>query len=198
MIEQTSRVGRERILEVAQELFTEYGFQGTSIRSIANACGITNAALYYYFSSKEDLFREVMRRYTISLREQVKKAGEGKESDQERITAMAQEYVNLVSNQRSMFSLTRSRKEGLERKEAQSKISEWLEFVLEPFEEVIQDAIARGTLKPISEEHSPASMLMGLLHGMFLYRKICHQKEIRKEDIRIAVDVFWNGMCLSS
>ncbi len=44
---------RERILDVALELFTEEGFDRTSLREIAEKLGLTKAALYYHFASKD-------------------------------------------------------------------------------------------------------------------------------------------------
>jgi AcrR family transcriptional regulator len=52
---------RLRILEVAQTLFTEKGYEKISLREIAEAVGITKAALYYYFPTKEKLFEELVR-----------------------------------------------------------------------------------------------------------------------------------------
>jgi AcrR family transcriptional regulator len=46
---------RERILDVALDLFIEKGFDKTSLREIAEQLGVTKAALYYYFASKEDI-----------------------------------------------------------------------------------------------------------------------------------------------
>jgi AcrR family transcriptional regulator len=46
---------RERILQVALELFTERGYDGTSLREIAEKLDVTKAALYYHFKSKEAL-----------------------------------------------------------------------------------------------------------------------------------------------
>jgi AcrR family transcriptional regulator len=46
---------RERILDVALDLFTEQGYDGTSLRQIAEQLGVTKAALYYHFESKEDI-----------------------------------------------------------------------------------------------------------------------------------------------
>ena len=46
---------RERILDVALDLFTEKGFDRTSLREIAERLGVTKAALYYHFSSKDDI-----------------------------------------------------------------------------------------------------------------------------------------------
>src|ERR1700759_86297 len=50
---------RERILDVAQELFTRQGYDKTSLRDIATRLGITKAALYYYFERKEDILIEL-------------------------------------------------------------------------------------------------------------------------------------------
>jgi AcrR family transcriptional regulator len=46
---------RQRILDVALDLFTEQGYDGTSLRQIAERLGVTKAALYYHFESKEDI-----------------------------------------------------------------------------------------------------------------------------------------------
>jgi AcrR family transcriptional regulator len=46
---------RERILTVACELFTEHGYDATSLREIADRLGFTKAALYYHFQSKDQI-----------------------------------------------------------------------------------------------------------------------------------------------
>ena len=51
---------RDRILEVAMELFTEHGYEATSLREIAEPLGFTKAALYYHFRSKEEILRALM------------------------------------------------------------------------------------------------------------------------------------------
>jgi AcrR family transcriptional regulator len=46
---------RERILDIALELFTEQGYDKTSLRQIAERLGYSKAAIYYHFASKEDI-----------------------------------------------------------------------------------------------------------------------------------------------
>jgi AcrR family transcriptional regulator len=46
---------RSRVQEVALELFAEQGYEKTSLREIAGRLGVTKAALYYHFKSKEDI-----------------------------------------------------------------------------------------------------------------------------------------------
>src|ERR1700739_4407518 len=48
---------RARIQRVALELFAEQGYERTSLREIAERLGVTKAALYYHFKSKEDVGR---------------------------------------------------------------------------------------------------------------------------------------------
>ena len=46
---------RERILEVALDLFVRKGYAGTSLREIAAELGFSKAALYYHYESKQDI-----------------------------------------------------------------------------------------------------------------------------------------------
>ena len=51
---------RARILDIAAELFATKGYAGTSIRDISEALGVTKAALYYHFTSKEEILTEML------------------------------------------------------------------------------------------------------------------------------------------
>jgi AcrR family transcriptional regulator len=52
---------KQRILEVARELFAERGVQRTSLQEIAARLDITKPALYYHFSSREELVRSIVQ-----------------------------------------------------------------------------------------------------------------------------------------
>ena len=54
---------RARIQQVALELFAEHGYERTSLRDIAERLGVTKAALYYHFKSKEDIVRSFTEVY---------------------------------------------------------------------------------------------------------------------------------------
>lgn len=56
----TSEARRRQIIEKATEAFSKLGYEKTTIVSLARACGITEPALYRYFSSKQELFVEVL------------------------------------------------------------------------------------------------------------------------------------------
>jgi AcrR family transcriptional regulator len=57
-----TRDTRERILDVAEVLFTEHGFDGTSMRMITGQAGVNLAAVNYHFGTKEALFQAVFQR----------------------------------------------------------------------------------------------------------------------------------------
>jgi AcrR family transcriptional regulator len=58
---------RARIQQVALELFSEQGYERTSLREIAERLGVTKAALYYHFKSKEDIVRSFTEDYFSRL-----------------------------------------------------------------------------------------------------------------------------------
>ncbi|MET8697439.1 TetR/AcrR family transcriptional regulator [Kitasatospora sp. NPDC058032] len=51
---------RARIVAVALELFSEHGYERTSLREIADRLGVTKAALYYHFKTKEDIVQGIV------------------------------------------------------------------------------------------------------------------------------------------
>ncbi len=56
MVETRRRAGtREKIQQIALELFAEQGYEKTSLREIAERLGVTKAALYYHFRTKDDI-----------------------------------------------------------------------------------------------------------------------------------------------
>jgi AcrR family transcriptional regulator len=52
---------KQRILATARELFARKGVPKTSLQEIADQLGITKPALYYHFSSREELVRSIMQ-----------------------------------------------------------------------------------------------------------------------------------------
>ncbi|MGL5354301.1 MAG: TetR/AcrR family transcriptional regulator [Clostridium sp.] len=54
---------RNEILDVAEELFGERGFDGTSTNDILQKVGIARGTLYYHFKSKEDIMDGIIERY---------------------------------------------------------------------------------------------------------------------------------------
>ena len=68
---------RERILDVALDLFIEKGFDGTSLREIAERLGFTKAALYYHYASKDDILMALHMRLHDVGRDGIKQLTDG-------------------------------------------------------------------------------------------------------------------------
>src|SRR5260370_967688 len=95
---------RARIQQVAVELFTEHGYEGTSLREIAERLDVTKAALYYHFKSKEDIVTSLVEDYSKDMdaliewgREQPKTAATRRE--------MLSRYVDIVVEGDKVFRM---------------------------------------------------------------------------------------------
>jgi AcrR family transcriptional regulator len=62
VLDATSADTKTRILDAAEELFTEHGFEATSLRSLTSAASVNLAAVNYHFGTKEELFQAVLTR----------------------------------------------------------------------------------------------------------------------------------------
>lgn len=58
---------KNEILDVANELFGQKGFDGTSTNDILEKVGIARGTLYYHFKSKEDILNALIERYSTNI-----------------------------------------------------------------------------------------------------------------------------------
>jgi AcrR family transcriptional regulator len=89
---------RERIQEIALELFAEQGYEKTSLREIAERLGVTKAALYYHFKSKEDIVRSFVEDYRAEL-EQLIAWGASQPRTAESRAEILGRYAGIVNGQ---------------------------------------------------------------------------------------------------
>ena len=89
---------RERIQSIALELFAEQGYEKTSLREIAERLGVTKAALYYHFKSKEDIVRSFVEDYRAEL-EQVIAWGASQPRTPETRAEILRRYTGIVGEQ---------------------------------------------------------------------------------------------------
>ena len=70
-----ARVGRadtrSQLLQVGAELISTQGYNNTGIKAILDAAGVPKGSFYYYFASKEELFRELVQEMGHATRAQV-------------------------------------------------------------------------------------------------------------------------------
>jgi AcrR family transcriptional regulator len=89
---------RERIQSIALELFAEQGYEKTSLREIAERLGVTKAALYYHFRSKEDIVRSFVEDYRAELEQIIAWGASQPRTAGSRAEILAR-YAGIVSEQ---------------------------------------------------------------------------------------------------
>jgi AcrR family transcriptional regulator len=107
---------RERILDIALELFTERGYDKTSIRDIAERLGTTKAALYYHFKSKADILLELhLRLHGLGARllEQLDALPDG-DTRANAWPGLLDEFITAVDDNRALVQLHQRNQSALE------------------------------------------------------------------------------------
>jgi len=89
-----SAEARQRIIAVAEALFTQRGFEGASMRDIAAAANMNVASSYYYFPSKEQLLWAVWEKGGLELLARARSAVEGIVDPWERMEAACVAHVS--------------------------------------------------------------------------------------------------------
>jgi AcrR family transcriptional regulator len=95
---------RARIQQVAVELFTEHGYDGTSLREIAERIDVTKAALYYHFKSKEDIVASLVQDYAEQMDALIAWGREQPRTAQTRQEVLSR-YVDIVARGDQVFRM---------------------------------------------------------------------------------------------
>lgn len=97
---QTER--RQKILEVAAQLFAQRGYKATSIRDIADGAGIMGGSLYYHIRSKEALFVEIHNRALDAAARRIVMAMARHDDPWARLQAACDEHLEIQLNPTSL------------------------------------------------------------------------------------------------
>ncbi len=104
MVESKTQDKRDDILDVAEKLFSEKGFEAISIREISKAAEINIAMVSYYFGSKEKLYEEVVNRKLISS-EMIIKYIEQHETYTNKLFAIVDMFINKFFERRDFQNI---------------------------------------------------------------------------------------------
>lgn len=95
---------REKILKVAADLFSKFGFNGTSVRDIATECDVNIAAINYHFGSKHNLYWAVAIESREWANEGIRAIAERVDNIEDMVT---QVYDFLMSDQAGVRTAVR-------------------------------------------------------------------------------------------
>lgn len=88
------------ILEAADELFGERGFDAVSIRDVTELAGVQKTLVFYYYKSKEGLFQAVLDRYYVAHRAALEAAVGADQPLRERLHGVIDAYLDFIDRNR--------------------------------------------------------------------------------------------------
>jgi TetR/AcrR family transcriptional regulator len=185
--------GRQCILEQAQRLFFAHGYHGVSIRDIVQSCGLSNAALYYHFGSKQNLYVEVIKEYVAAVAQQVRQAGAGQGSCRERLARMAEAQARFILKSRSeiqtlLRDLTASGDD-----EIQRLVPDVATRIPSMFAAVMEEGIAAGEIRPV-DTHRVSVLLLGMINSQAARRMFDTPAVPLAEDLDLAICALFEGI----
>jgi AcrR family transcriptional regulator len=159
--DETPKGTRERILDIACDLFIDKGFDKTSLREIAERLGFSKAALYYHFASKDDILLALHYRLHEVLQETLGTLSRD-ETGVASWTKMLDRVIDEMLTNRKLFVLHERNRAALEQLHSASHESDH-----EDFEERFRSVLADKRL-PLRDRVRLSCSLGAILSGLFL------------------------------
>lgn len=101
-----------RILEAADELFADIGFDGTTTREIAARAGVNKALIHYHFESKDQLLERLLDRYYDQLTETLTRALAESGDLRSRFAALLDAYLAFLVEHRNFSRIVQREASG--------------------------------------------------------------------------------------
>ncbi len=171
-----SRMARERearkelILDSAERLFVEKGFAGTSINDIAAAADFSRTSIYQYFTSKEEIYLEILERYTDPLTERLRKATADAPTVPDKIRAFLDEVRKMKREKSDFFELY-----FIQRHQVEPRLPDALRAQLNAkrrrvenvFRAFYQEGVEKGEVRPLRAKDA-SNLFFAQIMGMML------------------------------
>lgn len=187
---------RERLIEAAFFLFSEYGYARTTTKNIAKRASVSEVTLFRIFGTKEALFEKVLKRYSViaNLKEVLKEV-HGKDLREVLIITARRFYFALL-DKKKMVKITLS------------EINLYSDKVFEIYKR-IKDEIDEGLISIFrtkkdelsidkKNEKLVAMMFRGMIFDLFLSMEIFSVEKVGEKDLENIfenfVDIFLNGI----
>ena len=180
------------IVDVAQRLFAKYGFKKTTIDEIAHSAHIAKGSIYYYFGSKEDIFRAVLdkenRLWSQKVREVINRAS----TPQEKLRAYLVTRMKYLSKLTNFYSALRE--EYLEHYAFIENIRKrYFREEIEIVKAILEEGVKKGIFK-VEELGLTAFVIVAALKGL----EYPWTMEIPMPDIEKSIDfllkMLFNGL----
>ena len=152
---------REKILDVALDLFTSEGFDGTSMRQIAARLHLTKPSIYYHFASKEEILLALhMRAHELSRQALARLSGQP--VTLETWGSALSELLDQMAAHRKLFLMHERNQAALEKLHTKNHDDEH-----DDFQQRLQQALADPSL-PLRDRVRMACALGAVLGGLLM------------------------------
>lgn len=195
MEEGKSPATRQCILEAAQRLFASHGYHGTSIRDIVRACGVSNAALYYHFESKQNLYFEVLGEYIAAIVDRLRTADPGEGTCRSRLTHVALAFARIIIESQNVLQTLMRDVTQFDRADIARRIPNWGNQIPAAIISILEDGITAGQIRPVSP-HRAGILLMGMVNGMAVRHLYSPVETTLEEDVGLVIDVLFEGIAV--
>lgn len=151
---------RDRIMRIADDLFAHHGYARVSMRSVAQAAGVTKPALYYHFRDKQALYEECIAIDQDRQENAVLRAGQSEGTFAERLTAVARAVLSASPHHpvRVIYDLAEHLPE-----DAATRIQRtYSDAVTGPVVQFFTTAASRGELRPGLTPAAAGTALLGM------------------------------------
>jgi AcrR family transcriptional regulator len=195
VVTSSQAAGRQCILEAAQRLFAAHGYHGASIRDIVQACGVSNAALYYHFGSKQNLYFEVLREYVAAVVDQLHKVDTGAGTCRGRLARVALAYARIIlESQNVLETLLRDLAE-FDRADIARLIPGLSRQIPAAFAAILEDGVAAGQVRPV-HTHRAGLLMMGMVNAITVRRLYTKAGTTLEQDVDLVIDVLLEGIAV--
>jgi AcrR family transcriptional regulator len=156
------KVRERQLVELAEELFSERGYQGASMDELARRAGVTKPIVYELFKSKDGLFRACLERSGDRLAEQVAEAVRAEHEPEARLRAGGLAFLRFATDHRVAWELMmegRFSDTAVEVRRSQAAL------VLELLREMAPGEVGQRELQVVA--HAVNSAFEGVAHWMW-------------------------------
>ena len=156
---------REQILDAAARLFAEEGYHGTTVGDICDDLGVGKGVFYWYFKSKEALFRELLRGTLFKLRRAQQEAIQNVDDPVERIELGIRASIAFYRSEPGYLSLIRT---AARYDEFSGYLNQGQQTVVTDTAMHIKEGMAEGSIR----HGDPELMAHGILGAIFHFVEV--------------------------
>lgn len=192
--------GEKAILDAAVELFSENGYDGVSMRQIAEAAGVSKSNIYHHFASKDALYLGILHGSAQHLSEIVEDLAEGDGNFQRRLRVFAEAHMaHLFANEMTLRLVLREAFSGDEEK-SRVVVDQVVGGIFKRMVAIFQAGQNAGIIRADLDPGLCATLLMGA--NLFFFQaqgmlRLIPEAGFAKDSTgfnRQMVDVMLNGM----